>query len=891
MSRPEVDGLAEAAQELGIDESRSPECPTTSSLRVGRPFVSKKRARDITREFTKAASALPTGQLVKDEYFTLFESVGALEIMDPKMDSGYLGPGDTLEDDYDVLRVLQPAEVLGIIDRLVCHETAWYIGHSLSQTLFTSLYIDALLWPEPKTLDAARFDRQTESATENSLLHVVLRAYCLALVKCCYYVQQNILRELFYEEEDFVTNLYHRELLPKQASPAITALLDGAINVLNDQLASSKEDVAVIQCLIDRCKWRKSYLLALLEDHEILEHARDMQHWEECAASFQNVMSNRHLGVEVPESFSTKIQRRLASTVPPRPIVTISVEETDAYLRQLVQDAIAAEKIFECESGRQMITFVQMFNFRDPQPSVYIRCLLQSMVFGEMRILGKKSMKQIIFDELSLSVLPNSILLSPTNEEIEVPHDPRFIMCQKMEMFVHRVGQPYIDISRALLMNRSRVRRMLCHNIIEWESVQMEADELDNELRPLTKEEIKSEDSNRSDYVSFYPLSSWAYLHKIQQMEWIIQLGFELDVYQPGELAGMYWYLDYISHSRADHVFRLRQSIENKVLQNEDFTNERMTLFTIAHQNLTFAMLEASATSSFACALYTLYAALSHLNAIPSKSSFHYTGPPLSYSLRMRPFSPISLPSLPALENFAPLAPPHYSTITREKPESSSEDSSSNTTRDPSSSSKEPSASTSNPKTSKGIPLSSSTNSSSPSTITTTTTTTTTTTAIQQKAAQNQEVDIPTLLKLTASSLDDARDAWAQVSRTEVPDIAGCAPGVMPQWVAEKKDVLRSVIAAKLVLGTVEKWWRENEEWWKDGIDGRSGDGEKGGKGLEKGKGKGGGGRLVAVVPSIDAGVGDEGKGMEKGTGKGKKVKKGYHAWWLVPEVKVVKDS
>ena len=42
--------------------------------------------------------------------------------MDSKMDSGYLAPGETLEDDYDVLRELLPEEVLGIMDQLLCHE-------------------------------------------------------------------------------------------------------------------------------------------------------------------------------------------------------------------------------------------------------------------------------------------------------------------------------------------------------------------------------------------------------------------------------------------------------------------------------------------------------------------------------------------------------------------------------------------------------------------------------------------------------------------------------------------------------------------------------------------------------------------------------------------------
>lgn len=42
--------------------------------------------------------------------------------MDPKMDSGFLAPGESLDDDYDVLRKLLPEEVIGIIDQLICFE-------------------------------------------------------------------------------------------------------------------------------------------------------------------------------------------------------------------------------------------------------------------------------------------------------------------------------------------------------------------------------------------------------------------------------------------------------------------------------------------------------------------------------------------------------------------------------------------------------------------------------------------------------------------------------------------------------------------------------------------------------------------------------------------------
>lgn len=38
------------------------------------------------------------------------------------MDSGYLEPGETLEDEYNVLQSLLPEEVLGIMDRMLCYE-------------------------------------------------------------------------------------------------------------------------------------------------------------------------------------------------------------------------------------------------------------------------------------------------------------------------------------------------------------------------------------------------------------------------------------------------------------------------------------------------------------------------------------------------------------------------------------------------------------------------------------------------------------------------------------------------------------------------------------------------------------------------------------------------
>lgn len=138
--------------------------------------------------------------------------------MDPKMDSGCLAPGETLDEDYDVTRPLLPQEVIGIIDQLLCLEVsplavvslykgilltcwqmAWHLGYPLAQTLLTNVYIDRMLEPMPTTIQEADFIRSKDALAEKSPMHAVLRAYCLGLLKASWYVNERIKDEHYYE--------------------------------------------------------------------------------------------------------------------------------------------------------------------------------------------------------------------------------------------------------------------------------------------------------------------------------------------------------------------------------------------------------------------------------------------------------------------------------------------------------------------------------------------------------------------------------------------------------------------------------------------------------------------------------------------------------------------
>ena len=81
---------------------------------------------------------------------------------------------------------------------------AWNLGNPLSQTLFTNVYIEALLMPFPQTIDEAHFVRGSKGALahcemDKDPVAAILRAYCLGMLKSCHFVNERIKSEHYYE--------------------------------------------------------------------------------------------------------------------------------------------------------------------------------------------------------------------------------------------------------------------------------------------------------------------------------------------------------------------------------------------------------------------------------------------------------------------------------------------------------------------------------------------------------------------------------------------------------------------------------------------------------------------------------------------------------------------
>ena len=76
---------------------------------------------------------------------------------------------------------------------------AWHLGYPLSQTLFTSVYVEEILMPAPTSIEEADFIKDPPPGYLRPPLLCILRAYCLGVLKTCGYVIQRVKTESYYE--------------------------------------------------------------------------------------------------------------------------------------------------------------------------------------------------------------------------------------------------------------------------------------------------------------------------------------------------------------------------------------------------------------------------------------------------------------------------------------------------------------------------------------------------------------------------------------------------------------------------------------------------------------------------------------------------------------------
>lgn len=128
-----------------------------------------------------------------------------------------------------------------------------------------------------------------------------------------------------------MSNLYHRKLLPFFEAEDVQSLLEQAIGYVHQQ--DVLKTGGFQDAIVSRLSFRKSFLVSVGQKSEYSQ----LDSWEYCLRELPVLLKTRSLGIPVNRAFSATIQRRLASTIPPRPIVEISFEQAHEHLRRTCQ--------------------------------------------------------------------------------------------------------------------------------------------------------------------------------------------------------------------------------------------------------------------------------------------------------------------------------------------------------------------------------------------------------------------------------------------------------------------------------------------------------------------------------------------------------------------------
>ncbi|CAI0629392.1 unnamed protein product [Linum tenue] len=500
---------------------------------------------DATPLLQAACTDLLDGELIHGENFNLFAAMSALEIMDPKMDSGmickYYSVDEAIEDGVGPVpisfdRTTDVQCTLDIMDHLLACEATWHKGHSLAQTVFSCIY---LLRPE-RTVPSP-----------------ILHSYCKIIRATCKAIVSVVSDARTHEEEDLFTMAYGLPLDGDGDEKSLSLLnaveenLCRQLRACKAQSSRRKQDMEPLQSDIDmeegyckallcRLRFRKHFfhVLACMRrpQGKGLELARkhiasSISELECIRKSADFLISTASGGCSIgiedrttasgrkPIGFDASLNSRVSAPAPPRSIKMLSWNKAIEYFEKLLRDLDFICSYSLDPSLEVLLRFVTQF--QSSRPDLVARSHLQLLLVQEGRLYGRDPM---------FAVITRAAGLPETTKNHDI---------QRYES-VMQLGQLVINMLKIVCTNTAWQRRKLGKSLQDWRVIYVQL-----ELAFTNKFGEVLATSNDENGVARVVKQILIWLE--EQAYWIafrfLMLGFELELYSPSEFFMVYWYL------------------------------------------------------------------------------------------------------------------------------------------------------------------------------------------------------------------------------------------------------------------------------------------------------------------------------------------------------------
>ncbi|TBU40247.1 Mak10 subunit, NatC N-terminal acetyltransferase-domain-containing protein [Dichomitus squalens] len=479
---------------------------------------------EVTDLFVAGAQDMEPEEVLLMDGFTLMDAMSAFEIGEPRLDSGMI-----LEEQrrppFDPLTPLLPEEVCWILDRSFACEMEWHAGKTLSQSVFTILFVHHLPDINPEYLPP---EEDEDPARPRWLITVVIRAAMLGLLKCCDFAWRELSKNRVHDIEDWQGEKCDVSLLEGVNSDLIMHLLDTA----SDWVQQSDLSDAQIDALCDRLYLRKT-LLALYK-LDLLKGVDQL--WYHTTVGRELIDRMRTPDNPIPPDSSVHlamdayIARRLPNFMPIRiteiPPLGQIWDSLDAFLEFWAEigHLVASPSLSLWKTAGQL-----RYSLHKRPACAFHRSLLQTLFFDKELVFGTyrptRLVEQFFYETIGIPYPAITQAFKRSG-----PANPPASMQDVVERRIIRLMVPHI---RSYWYNPPRRRRHLMKEVLQWHML------YDVMLKDVETHEPP--DAETAAILRAVPLT--ARIWRLEQCREVILAGFQQELYAPEERPIAYWYL------------------------------------------------------------------------------------------------------------------------------------------------------------------------------------------------------------------------------------------------------------------------------------------------------------------------------------------------------------
>lgn len=495
---------------------------STSWLPGGDDFV------DVSDTFLEAAQDMELGDVILTEEFTLYDAMSALEIGDPRMDSGLILDDEAERLVFSPLTPLLPEEVCYVLDRTIACEMEWHVGYTLPQTIYTCLYVHHLTDINPDFIPQQE-QLQRDPARPLELVTVVIRAAIMGLLKCCDLVWRELSKGRLHDTEDWHSEKFDVSLMEGTPVAAILLQLEDAKNWIQSLLPESSP----WRCaLLDRISLRID-LLNLFRHHPSKDSENFLALLCSARKCLQTVRSK--LPPEpVPHSpatfaFDPRITRKLnsfmplrAHRLPPQDLAWDALADMfDGWAKVCKISTVASLSAWKI-SGDLCANFSRL-----SQKPPFIRALFQSAFFTNQRVLEVYPLSWLVDRFFFETVGVEYNTLSAVADRAGAP--PLLIIERKLSRML-------LSHIQSAWFNPPRRRRFLARSLLEWQELYDSTFMKGDKWAQLGDRERLLLDA----------IPKAMLLWRLSIIEEVLLSGFQLELYVKDEKSFVYWELSQV---------------------------------------------------------------------------------------------------------------------------------------------------------------------------------------------------------------------------------------------------------------------------------------------------------------------------------------------------------